>query len=340
MGSTGLTSAWRRRTLVVGLVVAGLLFYGVGALLSSTHAKRAAAAFIVTAVCWAGALVVPLWGRVEGTRMRSVVMAHRLELSMTAALVVLSAICLAHFMRAMARAPLWNDELISILDYSSRGARVTVSSYSAPNNHIFLNLLNSLVPAAGSLDPLRERFWSMAAVGATVLLAVYEFFRRKSFLAGGVVVFAFAVNFNWLDEVLQDRGYGILAFCAMASSLWLWRYLETPRRRWLGALVIVTVIGTWTVPSFLFFAGPLWLLLLASERSRRIFVFGASALAAILLVYRRSPPSSSTSTPATRRSTVTTSPRSLESLIRSPTTWWITTTCRGSGCSLSSRRSW
>ena len=61
-----------------------------------------------------------------------------------------------------------NDELYSVLHYSSRGAGSVVTTYSNPNNHIFANLINSLLPDAHSVYPLRERLLSMTAVVATV----------------------------------------------------------------------------------------------------------------------------------------------------------------------------
>jgi hypothetical protein len=271
--------------VVGGLAAVGLLSAIAGFALASTHPKRSAAAYLVAAACWLGAVAVVVLRLLRDAKAGSVIRAHRLELAMTAVVLALSLAYLVHFMQVMARASLWNDELVSILDYSSRGVRASLTTYYAPNNHIFLNLLNAIVPASHSVDPLRERLWSMIAVAATALLALYEFFGRAWFFAGAVLVCALCLNFNWLDLVLQDRGYGILGFCAMASSLWLWRYLETRRRRWLAVLAVVTVIGAWTVPSFLFFAGPLWLLLLASERSRRVLLFGAATFAGIVVVY-------------------------------------------------------
>ncbi len=208
-----------------------------------------------------------------------------LELSLTAILLVLSFVYVAQFLRSMARAPLSNDELFSVLNYSSRGPWTSLTKYNNPNNHVFLNLLNSLLPGAHSLNPLRERWWSMVALVTMQLLVLYEFFRRKWYLPGALLSFVFAVNFNWLDEMLQDRGYGILGLCAMAASLWLWRYLDTGQRRWLVGMAVVTLIGAWTVPSFVFFAAPLWLLLLATDRSRRVLYAGVATLLAILVVY-------------------------------------------------------
>jgi hypothetical protein len=207
------------------------------------------------------------------------------ELLATGALLVAALRYLLDAVRAAGSMSLWTDEIYSIHHYSGRGPWTTLTTYNVANNHIFFNLLNSLTPGAGSFDPLHARFWSIAAVLGMLVLAGYELFRRRWFLAGGMFVFVVCVNEGWLDLALQARGYGLLGFCSTAAALWVWRYLEHPRQRWLTLLALVTLAGTWSVPTFVLFAGPLWLVLLAIDRTRRVFVSGAVTLAAILAAY-------------------------------------------------------
>ena len=274
----------RARPLVVALGLAALAAVAGGALVPPGHARRAVGLVGLAIVLGESAVFLAIDARTDNSALRAV-LSHKLELLLTTLLLTLSTAYLIEFVRTMAHAPLWTDELASVLFFSSRGPRVVVTNYNAPNNQIFLNLVNSLLPAAHSLNPLRERLVSILSIVAMQVITVYEFFRRRWYLAGAVLCFAFAVNFNWLDETLQDRGYGLLGFGAVAISLWLWRYLEDHGRRWLVGMAIVTVLGTWTEPSFLFFCGPLWLLLLGAERSRRILLVGAASLVAIVLLY-------------------------------------------------------
>ena len=201
------------------------------------------------------------------------------------ALIAASMAELAKALHAAATLSLWTDEIHSVVFYSGKGPWTTLTDYDVANNHIFFNLLGSLTPGAGSLDPLHARLWSIVAVLAMLLLAVYEFFRRRWYLAGGLFVFVVCVNHNWLELALAARGYGILGFCAVASSLWAWRYVETGRRRWLIGLAAATVAGTWSVPTFVLFAGPLWLGLLVEDRTWKLLRYGCATLAAVIVVY-------------------------------------------------------
>ncbi len=208
-----------------------------------------------------------------------------IELITSAAIVVA---CLPYLFEAAHKAAttsLWLDEIGSIAGYSSQGPWTTITKYNAANNHIFFNLLNSLTPGAGSYDPLHARLWSIVAVLAALGLAGYELGRRRWFLAGAIFVFLLTINHDLLELCLEARGYGILLFCATAAALWAMRYVQTPARRWLVALSVVVVVGTWTVPTFVFFGGGVWLAMLAFERSWRVLRYGAATLGAIVVVY-------------------------------------------------------
>jgi len=207
------------------------------------------------------------------------------ELAASLAIIAASMPYLAKALHAAATHSLWTDEIYSVVHYSGKGPWTTITNYDVANNHVFFNLLGSLTPGAGSFDPLHARIWSIVAVLAMLVLAVYEFFRREWYLAGGLFVFVICVNHNGLDLALQARGYGILYFCGVAISLWAWRYVQTGRRRWLIGLALATVAGTWSVPTFVLFAGPVWLGLLAEDRTWKLFRYGAATLAAILVVY-------------------------------------------------------
>ena len=209
----------------------------------------------------------------------------RIELVLSLVVIGLASRYLVHFVHSMATTSLWNDELYSATRFSGRGPIHTLTSYGEANNHIFFNLLNSVTPGAGSIEPFRARLWSFVAVGATAGLLLWEFFRRKWFLPGAVLFFLFAANYRWLDLALQARGYGILGLCALVSCVALWRYLEEPQTKWLTALALATLVGTWTIPTYIIWAGPLWLLFLLTVRQARVLRFGAGAFGAIAVVY-------------------------------------------------------
>lgn len=204
------------------------------------------------------------------------------ELGLTAALLLLSVVYLARFLWAVATEPLWGDEIWAVLNFSSQGPRASLTEV---NNAVLPTFISSLLPGADSLDPLRARFLSMLAVVALPVLAGYELFRRRWFLPGALFIFLFTVNYQWLDRTLQARGYGILGLCAAATSFWLWRHLEEDDDRWLWAVGAATLAGTWTVPSFAFFAVPLWLLVLVTRRRVKLLLVALATGLAVLAVY-------------------------------------------------------
>jgi hypothetical protein len=197
----------------------------------------------------------------------------------------LSSLYLIRFLRIAARVSLWNDELFSVIKFSGAGVGHTVTTYSSANNHVFFNLLNALTPGAGSVEPLHARWWSIVAVLAMQAIALHEFFRRRWYLAGAGLFALFATSSYWLDLTLQARGYGILGLAALVSCATVWRYLDDPRRRHLVVLGLATLVGTWTVPSYLMFGAPLWAALFVVVRRREIVAGAALSMAAVAAVY-------------------------------------------------------
>jgi hypothetical protein len=207
------------------------------------------------------------------------------ELVLAVVVVLATSVHLVRFVGIAWHVSLWHDELFSVRNYSGRGAGHVVTRYGSANNHVFFNLVNALTPGAGSVDPARARWWSIVAVLAMQAGILVAFWRRGWFLAGAVLFGLFATSPEWLDLVLQGRGYGFLGLAALLSCTTLWRYLEAPTRGPLAVLGLVTVAGTWTVPSYLLFAAPLWGLLLLAVRHRNVLVAAVLTGAGVAAVY-------------------------------------------------------
>ena len=170
---------------------------------------------------------------------------------------------------------LWGDEIVSVENFSSQGLAVCLSDYTIPNNHVLFNAINSVLPGAGSFDPLRARIVSFVAIGLGLLVACFALIRRKAWL----VLLAFSIAYLGDDRLLgvhlAARGYGMLAFTAVLVCLLVWQHLETEMQRWpLVALAVSVVVGTLTVPTFLFFGGSVLLALFCLRPSRARFVTG------------------------------------------------------------------
>ncbi|MDM8553174.1 hypothetical protein QUF75_00370 [Desulfococcaceae bacterium HSG7] len=185
----------------------------------------------------------------------------------------------------MATTSLWTDEIYTIANFSSQGLWTVLTDYHAPNNHIFFNLLNSLTPYSDSYHPLRARLWSFVAMSGTIVFTLVFFFRRRAFLAGALCLCLLGASWNHLNFMLQARGYGILAFCALATSLTLISYQHSQKVFFLFALTLLSFIGTWTVPTYGFFAGALLLMLFFFERDRKTLIAVLTFGVAILMIY-------------------------------------------------------
>jgi len=185
----------------------------------------------------------------------------------------------------MATTSLWSDEIYTIAKFSSQGLKTVLTDYHAPNNHIFFNLLNSITPGSGSYHPLRARLWSFLAIGGAIAVTLIYFFRRKNFLAGALTLCLLGASWMHLGFMLQARGYAILAFCALTTSITLLNYLQSHQTSHLTLLVLLSVMGTWTVPTFIFFAGPLLLIFSLFERDRKSLIAILAFGVAILMIY-------------------------------------------------------
>ena len=230
-------------------------------------------------------LKIDLWRRWESVIAQKPRLAFFVELVAVLLIIGSTLPYIALFVKVKSTTSLENDEIYTIMNFSSQGVLDTLTDYHAPNIHIFFNLLNAMTPVSFRYGPFQARFWSFMAMGGTLTLALYFFFRHRLFLEGALLFQTIVVNYHLMDIALKARGYGLLIFFAMASSLAVIRYFETGQRRWLALISLFTVLGTWTVPNYIFFGGMLLLLLWLWRREWPIFIAGAFTAAAVVGVY-------------------------------------------------------
>lgn len=177
--------------------------------------------------------------------------------------------CLAEFM------PLHIDEAITHQHFVALGWKTALTSYKFPNNHVLFSLLSSVVTPIFQDPILGMRAISILAGLANVLL-MFKILRQRS----GVIL-SLLGSLLWLISLagfyfsVHARGYGLQLTFVLASVLSV-VYWEKNLARGnesflpLVALVAASVLGFFTIPTYLFpFASFLvWILISAIQNGQ------------------------------------------------------------------------
>lgn len=209
----------------------------------------------------------------------------RIEIALA---VVLLAACLwqtGRMMGAMATSSLWTDEYGTVGTFSSKGPGRVLTDYRTAKNHVFFNLVNSVLPGRESFDPARVRMLSIGAAGVFALGLIAYGIWRRAFFESAVVLTLWTFSIESLQFNMEGRGYGFLVLAGLVSFIGVAEYFQTDRRAWLYTAAGAVVLGTYTVPGFLFYGGPLLLLVWVARRNKLTFIVGAAAALVIGLLY-------------------------------------------------------
>lgn len=121
---------------------------------------------------------------------------------------------------AHAHTDLWWDEISSLEGYALVGLRTVFTSYSEPNNHIVLNVLDHLLLRVlgirdlyGAMDRVAVLRWTqwVAALG-TMLYVIATARRAWGTLAGALAGTFLVTTLPFLNVSLQLRGYNLSLF--------------------------------------------------------------------------------------------------------------------------------
>ena len=168
--------------------------------------------------------------------------------------------------------PMRYDESVTYVHYASRPWYITLTNYTAPNNHVLHSLLVHLSTSVFGGEPWAIRLPAFVA-GVLLVPATYVaarlFYGRAAALVAGALVASSSVLVEFSTNA---RGYTLVAFVfvlmlALATRLRTsWNAAE-----WL-ALAILAGLGFWTVPIMLYGFGAIvvWLgasILSAGERT-------------------------------------------------------------------------
>ncbi len=220
-------------------------------------------------------MTVPIWVRAW----------LKVEVVLGIFLMVLALFQTGQIAGAMASNSLSTDEFGTIGTFSGKGPVRVVTDYRAPKNHIFFNLLNSVLPGRESLNPARVRLLAILATAIIPVVMLLLAMAIGRYLEAGIFLALWAFAPQMLTLSMEARGYGFLALFALLASIGTLAYFRMNHRFWINFTALAVVSGVYTVPSFVFFGGPLLAIIWAVTRRREALVAGAGAAGISLLLY-------------------------------------------------------
>lgn len=217
---------------------------------------------------------------------RSIALAVGLEALVGLVLVVLAAIHLGQYIEAMSTHGMWNDELVSIEQFSSQGLRTTLTTYPIPNNHVFFNALAAITPTSDRFNPISARLWSFLALTLLLVASTWAWAGSRRLLEAGLFAHAALTTKDALQLGLQARGYGLLMLFATLTAICVWRMERRPEL-WSSVVFLgtITLLGVWTSPTYLLFGAPLMVLIALRHRTRAAWGVGVATAVAIAAAY-------------------------------------------------------
>jgi len=145
------------------------------------------------------------------------------------------------------------DEVFSAMNCAGMHPFQCASYYMLPNNHVFFNLLNAFLGRLGS-DPLltARLISSVAALLLMPLLFLWIRSRGAGPAAAAIICAVLMLQFPVWAFSFQGRGYALYLLCAWTAFISTQYYFESGNRAAWLPLVLATLIGFWTVPSYLY----------------------------------------------------------------------------------------
>lgn len=153
----------------------------------------------------------------------------------------------------MARIPVSYDEAWTYLNFTMRPVFISLSYYPAPNNHILFSVLTTMTRAMPLSPVMNMRFISLLfslATTATLFWVGRRFLDESAMvLSACLFVFSFPVSLY----AMQARGYAMLLFFSTVCFCSLVTFaIDSSRRSSLAAYCVASVLGFYTIPSFLY----------------------------------------------------------------------------------------
>ncbi len=147
-----------------------------------------------------------------------------------------------------------NDEVFSALNCAGIHPLQVASYYMLPNNHILFNLLNNVLFHPCSDKVATGRIISLACY-LSLMPIVFVWLRsvvQKRWVALFAVI-ALAVQLPVWGFGFQARGYAMVTLAGWVTFVGLYYYFIREQKWWLYILTAASVVGYYTIPTFLYF---------------------------------------------------------------------------------------
>jgi uncharacterized membrane protein len=184
--------------------------------------------------------------------------------------------------------PIAFDEAHTFITYASKPLSEALSTYSAPNNHLFHTLLVHLLTRFSSAEAV-IRIPAFGA-GVAVVLAAYWLGRRLYSRDAGLLAAALTAGSSALIEYSTNaRGYTLLTLFTLLLFVNATFIFEGGSWRRCATYALIAALGAYTLPIMLYpFAGiSIWLAIMlrrSGQTRRLITLVGTVILTGILTV--------------------------------------------------------
>ena len=151
----------------------------------------------------------------------------------------------------------WWDEIVSLNTYALAGFKTLTTYYPDPNNHIFFNLINSILALVFSdsniVDALNH-LWIYRALqlifALLQILVLHKLLNRMGFgRSGALAITILVTTVPFLNYSLQLRGYMLSQLLALAVFYFQYSYIKLAVKGYLVALSLCLIALLYTLPS-------------------------------------------------------------------------------------------
>lgn len=126
-----------------------------------------------------------------------------MEILVISLLVVAVSLFLSGYFVFFSSSSLWIDEIYTIEKFSSQGLVRSITDYHVPNNHIFFNALNSIIPKADPFNSIESRLISFIAIALSVGVIFRSFYKHLGLKLAVLFIGLLIASIPMMDLIFQ-----------------------------------------------------------------------------------------------------------------------------------------